>query len=132
MLPEENRLRLKRDHDLIFRKGLRFKSPFFLLLVLKRTDTTLPSRFSFVVSKKVDKRAVVRNQIRRRLRELVRKNLDSINSGFDCIFIASPNAAGKKTKTMLPYFEKTLRNARMINQNANLKKQNDTKVNCLM
>jgi ribonuclease P protein component len=46
------------------------------------------SRFSFVVSTKVDKRATQRNRIRRLMSEAVRLRMDEIKPGFDCIFIA--------------------------------------------
>lgn len=51
-------------------------TPFFLVLGLKRLyESDTPSRFGFIVSKKVSNRAVVRNKIRRRLQELVRTEI---------------------------------------------------------
>ena len=45
---------------------------FFVLYGGKnKTDENIPSKFGFVVSKKVHKRAVIRNKIKRRLREAV-------------------------------------------------------------
>ena len=45
---------------------------FFVLYAGKiKSDDTIPSKFGFVVSKKVHKRAVVRNKLKRRLREAV-------------------------------------------------------------
>ena len=41
------------------------------------------SRFAIIVSLKVDKKAVVRNRIKRRLREIVHKKLKKIKPGFD-------------------------------------------------
>ena len=43
------------------------------------------SRLAVVVSRKVDKRAVVRNRIRRRIYEIARKNWDKINQGHDIL-----------------------------------------------
>lgn len=120
MLPEENRLRLKKDHDTVYKKGLRYKSPFFLLICLKKTDSSLSTRFSFVISKKTEKTAVMRNRVRRQMRELVRKNLKFINSGFDCIMIANREFVGKKTKSLIPEFERILKKAGIINNVASM------------
>ncbi|MFM7469598.1 MAG: ribonuclease P protein component [Vampirovibrionales bacterium] len=49
----------------------------FLLCALPQTSYSPHARcrFGLIVSKKTDKRAVVRNRIRRKLRELIRKHL---------------------------------------------------------
>ena len=41
----------------------------------KKSDKELPTKFAFVVSKKVHKRAVIRNRIKRLMRETVRNIL---------------------------------------------------------
>jgi ribonuclease P protein component len=46
------------------------------------------SRFAFIVSTKVDKRATHRNRIRRLLSESVRLRMDSIKPGVDGVFVA--------------------------------------------
>lgn len=51
------------------------------------------SRFAFVISKKVDKRAVVRNRIKRKLTEIININLEKIKIGMDMIFILRKEAA---------------------------------------
>ncbi len=114
MLPEENRLRLKKDHDIVYKKGLRYKGPFFLLICLRKKDSSLSSRFSFVISKKTEKTAVMRNRVRRQMRELVRKNLKSINSGFDCIIVANRDFVGKKSKDLVPVFEEVFMKAGVL------------------
>jgi len=45
-------------------------------------------RVAVVVSKKVDKSAVVRNRIRRRMYEVIRAKADTIKSPYDLIFTA--------------------------------------------
>lgn len=49
------------------------------------------SRFGFVVSKKIDKRAVARNRIKRKFRNCIEKNLGKIASGYDFLFILKKN-----------------------------------------
>ena len=102
MLPGENRLRKKKDHNKVYKKGRRYTSPFFILLILPRDDKKLPSRFSFVVSRKVDKRAVARNRIRRVLKESVRSILPKVNNGYDCIFIARKGTLELGVNEILP------------------------------
>lgn len=48
------------------------------------------SRFAFVVGIKVSKAAVKRNQIRRRMREIIRSNFKSIKPGYDIMLMARP------------------------------------------
>ena len=50
------------------------------------------SRFAFVVSTKVSKKAVVRNKLRRRLREIVRLELPHIQQGHDVLIAVRPQA----------------------------------------
>lgn len=45
-----------------------------------------------VVSKKVDKRAVVRNQLRRRIREWIRQRPDAFSFPLDLVFIVKKEA----------------------------------------
>ena len=62
------------------------------LLVLKAVPNELDfNRFGLIVSKKVDQRAVIRNRVRRRLREVVR--LTPVSSGRDIVIIARKGAA---------------------------------------
>lgn len=52
------------------------------------------NRYSFVVSNKVAKRAVVRNLLKRRGRYIVRKNSVKIKTPFACVFFFKPHAVG--------------------------------------
>jgi len=44
-------------------------------------------RFAIIISNKIDKRAVVRNKLRRWIREVIRLNLKDIKSNTDCLFV---------------------------------------------
>lgn len=52
------------------------------------------ARVGYTVSRKVGG-AVVRNRLRRQLRELMRLHPTALRSGFDHVFIASPLTAGR-------------------------------------
>ena len=44
-------------------------------------------KFGFIISRKISKKAVVRNKIKRLLAEEIRKNLDKFENGFRGIFL---------------------------------------------
>lgn len=82
-LPRVNHLTKKKDFDVIFKEGNAVKGNF---LFIKYKKNALPnSRFAFIVSVKVAKKAVTRNRIRRQLSELVRRNIDKIKDGYDVL-----------------------------------------------
>lgn len=66
-----------------------------LFFRIKKNTTKPPkNRFAFVVSTKVDKRAVIRNSIRRKLKEGVRVLFKNSAHGFDIVYIARASAVG--------------------------------------
>lgn len=89
MLPKPNRLKKEKDFDQVFKKGKSIGGDFLFLKVFNR-DENKESRFGFVVSTKVDKKATVRNKVKRRLREIVRSNLAQIKKGKDVVIVAQP------------------------------------------
>lgn len=88
MLFRENRLKNKKDFEKIFEQGKGFKQDFLFLKIIE--NNLKKARFGFVVSKKVSKKAVVRNKIKRRLREIVRNKLkqEQIKIGIDGVLVA--------------------------------------------
>lgn len=87
-LPKQIRLRHRKDFDAIFRGGRTWSND---LLVLRTLPNNLDhNRYGFVTSKRLGG-AVVRNRVRRRLRETVRA-LDT-HHGFDCVISAKTKAA---------------------------------------
>ncbi|MEU0659993.1 MULTISPECIES: ribonuclease P protein component [Streptomyces] len=98
MLPTENRLRRREDFATAVRRGRRAGRP--LLVVHLRSgatdphasgETAPPTRAGFVVSKAVGG-AVVRNQVKRRLRHLVRDRLPALPPGSLVVVRALPGA----------------------------------------
>ena len=91
----KHRLTKRRDFATVYRKGRAFAHP---LVVLRLLPNQLPySRYGFTVSKTVGK-AVVRNQVRRRLREGIRTLL--VQPGWDIVVIARPRAAAADFHTL--------------------------------
>lgn len=113
MLAKQKRLTKKKDFEKIYRKGKTVKNDF---LVLKTASNNLTiNRFAFVVSQKISKKAVVRNKIKRRLRELVRLNINKMGAGRDFVFIALPGIEKKDFKQIKEAFEGLLLKRKIFN-----------------
>jgi ribonuclease P protein component len=77
----------KRAEFLALRQGEKRRGPFFLLEVLTHSGSDAPPRVGFTVTKKVGN-AVVRNRVRRRLREAVRVHAaDDMAPGTDYVIV---------------------------------------------
>ena len=96
MLKRENRVRSKKEFAEIKNEGRVLYSPLFGFLNYKKDDDL--KKFGFIVSKKISKRAVDRNKIRRILSEIVRKNLNRFENGTRIIFLTKKEILNKKTK----------------------------------
>jgi ribonuclease P protein component len=74
-------------------KGRRLRMPCFSLQMIAQPEAaaTEPPRFGFTVTKKLGK-AVLRNRIRRRLKEAVRRAPLSARPGHDYVILAQPAA----------------------------------------
>jgi ribonuclease P protein component len=93
MLPKNNRLKKTAEIKKVFKDGRFFKESF---LILKTTKNKLDkSRFGFIVSQKISRKAVIRNKIKRRLRAIVMKNLKTVKTGTDNLVITLPGIEKK-------------------------------------
>lgn len=90
MLPRENRIVRKEGFDRIKKEGFSIKNHFFITLFLPRNDSR-PSRFGFIVSSKISKKAVDRNRVKRLFRTVISNLISDIREGYDIIFIARKN-----------------------------------------
>lgn len=84
MLPATNRLP-SIDVSPLLRRGARIREQSFDVVYIVKENGF---RFGFVVSAKVDKRATVRNRIKRLLREAVQRMLPDLSQGIDCVIVA--------------------------------------------
>ena len=85
-----NGLRKRSDFVRTQQKGRPFKAKHLLLLVNRGEPAE--ARIGFTVSRKVGK-AVVRNRVKRRLREVARRYQHRLASGYDHVVIAFPRSA---------------------------------------
>jgi len=94
MLPKKHRVRKTSEYSKIFKKGKRFRTPYFNFTVYQprtslrtsKKQIALP-RFGFVAGKKVGG-AIQRNRAKRLLREAVRVEFPMLKNNFEGVFIA--------------------------------------------
>lgn len=121
-LSKSHRLKRRQDFSRVYQQGRRFKTAHLTLRVLQRSpspsDTAiaqpLPTRIGFSISLKVDKRAVVRNRIRRRLQAIMRQLLPSMSESWDLLVVVHPQAAQCDYLQFLQELEQLLVDAEVL------------------
>ncbi len=92
MLPKKYRLPLRSELKRLQKEGKLFQGEFFSLLVAlqpqKENFKFQNSRFGFIISHKIHKKAVRRNHARRLLVAVLLGFLPQLKSGFDVVFLA--------------------------------------------
>jgi ribonuclease P protein component len=83
-------------------------------LVLKLTLTEEGKKFGFLINKKIFKKAVERNKIKRRLRELLREKLGDLKEGIRIVFITLSDWGNKDFKEAREIFEKILTKSKIV------------------
>lgn len=112
MLPKKYRLPLRTELHRLQKEGRLYHFPFFGLLAGKNN---LPvSRFAFIVSKKIHKKAVRRNRIKRLLREAARELLPQIKPGFDVVFLTKKNIIDQDLSSLLAAMKIALQKAGLL------------------
>ena len=86
MLKNINRLRKTREIQRVFKSGKSIRSANFSVRYTPNRFSSL--RFAVVVGTKVDKRATRRNALKRRMREVIRQNMQFIPQSFDIVLTA--------------------------------------------
>ena len=92
MLPACERLRANPLFKQVFHEGRSYAEPLLVLHLLKLPDSPERREAGFSVSKKVGN-AVVRNRVRRRLREAMRALLPELPRGVRLVVVARGRAA---------------------------------------
>lgn len=94
ILPRAQRLSSRERLDQVKTKGRGITGQALVLKWLKRSDQSSqePSKIAFIVSLKVDKRAAVRHQLKRRLAESVRRLWLNLKFGYDLVIIVKAKA----------------------------------------
>jgi len=94
MLKRINRITSKKEFEEVKNKGVIRQYPYFGLI--GHIGPVGPIKFGFIISKKISKKAVVRNKIKRLIAEEVRANLDKFETGFRGVFLIKKNIIDEK------------------------------------
>lgn len=100
------RLKSPQNFRFIFGRGRRAESAFFKAVFAKNDFNH--GRFAFVVPKAVSKSAVMRNTLKRRAREWIRKNERVSCQSADLVLIFKKEAAGLSKNKFYEELEKIL------------------------
>ncbi len=112
MLPRKNLIPLRREFKRIRKSGKLYDSPSFGLLV---SYGKVPGRqAAFIVSKKVDKKSVVRHEIKRKLADAVDPFLNRIPQNTELVFLAKTKAATTARIEITQEVEKILHRAQLL------------------
>ena len=115
MLPKINRLKKKKDFERVYKEGKGYKEDFLFLKIVENGKKL--TRFGFVVGKNFSKKAALRNQIKRKLREIIRLKFKKIKKGFDAILIIKAGFGEKNFWEVEEIISKLLTKAKILNQN---------------
>jgi ribonuclease P protein component len=113
MLAKTNRLAKNKDFDKVFKNGRLIKEDFLILRF--NSGGTKNSRVGMIVSRKVSKKATVRNKIKRRLRAASRPYLSRLKKNIDMIFIALPGMEKKDSQSIQVTVEKIFKKTKLLN-----------------
>lgn len=137
-LPQQNRLRSSRDFGKVHRKGKRASTNHLAIRALNiktvkaldqktgqsagEKSPALSSCFGISISKKVSKRAVVRNRIKRQLRAVIRDRLPNISPGWQVVIVVRPSAVECDFADFLRELEYLLKKLNILSANKNVVK----------
>ena len=113
MLPKINRLKKQKDFERVYKKGKGYKEDFLFLKIVENGKKL--TRFGFVVGKNFSKKAALRNQIKRKLREIIRLKFKKIQKGFDAVLIIKPGFEKKDFWELEEISTKLLSKAKILN-----------------
>jgi ribonuclease P protein component len=109
--PASCRLHSTGDYQRVYRNGRRFPAKHFLLFCHRSPEES--SRIGLAVGRKVGP-AVVRNLVKRRLREILRRLRADFPFPVDVVIVAHPGSAALDQAGMELEVRQLLRNARLL------------------
>ncbi len=106
MLKKIYRLTNNKDFQIIYRRGRYYTTPFFNLHTLSNKGTF--TKIGVVASKKISKKAVIRNLAKRRVREITKESYSDIIPGQNIIITIKPAIIDADIKDIRTEFRKAL------------------------
>jgi ribonuclease P protein component len=89
MLTRKERL-TKKEFQQAYKNSKTFYSNNFILK--SSTNNKQMNSYGVMISKKVSKKSVIRNKLKRQILEIIRLNKQCINNGYSCIFVVKESA----------------------------------------
>lgn len=124
MLNQQYRLKRMKDFEILFKEGSFVNAALVSAKIWQIDPNKYPRRkysledlkIGFVVGLKIDKRAVVRNHLKRQMREVVRLLLkdNKIRNGFMLLFIAKKEMVGKEYREIEQSVLEVLKKAKLL------------------
>jgi ribonuclease P protein component len=111
-LSSKERLKKDKEFQIVFREGKKIWINSILLIIYKPNDLNY-RRLGIVISKKIRK-ANQRNKVKRRVRELFRRNKDLFPENCDIIIIPHPNLLNFKYRDFVGVVKEKLLSLRKI------------------
>lgn len=112
MLSDKNRIRKNTDFQRAYRDGDLFFSHYFVLHCLKRDDQK-STRLGIVPSRKI-KKAVLRNKLKRRIREIFKQYSKNIKNSYDLVLNTRSEAVNASFEDLKKDFEYLIKKSRLV------------------
>ena len=112
MIKKENRLKKNKHFNYIYKNGNHISSSALVLYFLPSKTKSI--KVGFAVTKKVG-HAVVRNKIRRRLREIVRIHLPNLKQSYNIIVVARENILNFSFEELNHQYANLIKKADILN-----------------
>ena len=114
MLKRINRLKKRYQFNYVYKSGEHFSGEHMVLYVV--SSKTKNIKVGLAVTKKVG-HAVVRNRVRRRLREIIKKQVPNLKQNNNIIVVvARDNITSASFETLTNEFSKLIKKANLINE----------------
>lgn len=118
VLPQAHRLRHWRDFQVVYQKGIRRSGMYLHLRAIHHSPSQpgerSPTRIGISISRKVSKKAVVRNRIKRQIRAVLCQLLPDLAPGWDCIIIVKPGSDPCNSSQFLQELKQLLAKAEVL------------------
>ncbi|BAQ61388.1 ribonuclease P protein component [Geminocystis sp. NIES-3708] len=120
-LPSRHRLKRRWEFQSVYKQGIRRSSRHLIIRALPTTenchDQFIDAKIGISISRKVSKKAVVRNRIKRQIRSVFRYLLPKISSPWLIVVIVKPEAQECNYEHFLRELEQLLIKAEIIHGN---------------
>jgi ribonuclease P protein component len=112
MLKKENRIGLNKEFDRAFKAGQSFYGKILGIKCVPNNQAN--NRFGILINTKVSKKAVIRNKIRREIREIIKARLEFLKPGNDFVIIVFPLILDKTVQEITTEIDYSLKRLRVI------------------